>query len=125
MTEKDLIELWNGKRRQLIHAQLHSVIALSVLTVLAVMGYFANASSAAAIFAIVFIVTVGGLGLVSQFAIIREARSVVEELKAHSTAGPIARTIGSSAAFLTLTQVMMTVFSAALLAAFILVAFSM
>ena len=40
MTEKDLVELWNDKRRQIISAQMPSVIALAVITVMAMMGYF-------------------------------------------------------------------------------------
>jgi len=43
MSEQDLVELWNDKRRQIISAQLPSVIALSVITVTALMGYFDGA----------------------------------------------------------------------------------
>jgi hypothetical protein len=125
VNEENLVNLWNDKRRQLIQAQLHSVIGLSVLTVLAVMGYFSTASTTAAIFAVVFIVTVGGLGLLSQFAVIREAKSVVAELASHNTSGAVAKTIAASGRYLTLTQALMTVFSIALLVAFILVAFSL
>jgi len=39
MTENELIALWNDKRRQLISAQLHSVITLAVITVMALMGF--------------------------------------------------------------------------------------
>lgn len=125
MNEETLVNLWNDKRRQLIQAQLHSVIGLSVLAVLAVMGYFQTASVSAAIFALVFIVTVGGLGLLSQFAVIREAKSVVEELSGKPASGAVAQTIASSGRYLTLTQALMTVFSVALLIAFVMVAFSL
>jgi hypothetical protein len=125
MNEKDLVELWNDKRRQLVSAQLHSVIGLSVITVLAVMGHFASVSATTAVLAVLFIVTVGGLGLVNQFAVIREAKGVVEELKAHQNTGAIARTISSSGSYLTLTAALMSVFSAALLVVIILVAFSL
>ena len=125
MNEENLVNLWNDKRRQLIQAQLHSVIGLSVLTVLAVMGYFSTATTSAALFALVFIVTVGGLGLLSQFAVIREAKSVVQELSDQKASGAVANTIASSGRYLTLTQGLMTVFSIALLVTFILVAFSL
>jgi uncharacterized membrane protein len=125
MNEKDLVELWNDKRRQLVSAQLHSVIGLSVITVLAVMGYFASVSATTAVLAVLFIVTVGGLGLVNQFAVIREAKGVVEELKAQKNTGAIANTISSSGSYLTLTAALMSVFSAALLVVIILVAFSL
>jgi len=123
VNEETLVSLWNDKRRQLIQAQLHSVIGLSVLTVLAVMGYFASASATVSIFALVFIVTVGGLGLLSQLAVIREAKSVVAELASHNTAGAVAKTIAASGTYLTLTQALMTVFSLALLISFILIIF--
>jgi hypothetical protein len=52
VNEKDLVELWNDKRRQLIQAQLHSVIALSVITVLVLFRAFIQAPPYVAIFAI-------------------------------------------------------------------------
>jgi hypothetical protein len=125
VNEEKLVALWNDKRRQLIQAQLHSVIGLSVLTVLAVMGYFSMASITVAIFALLFILTIGGLGLLSQFAVIREAKSVVAELSTHETAGAVAKTIAASGRYLGLTQVLMTVFSIALLVSFVAVAFSL
>jgi uncharacterized iron-regulated membrane protein len=125
VNEEKLVTLWNDKRRQLIQAQLHSVIGLSVLTVLAVMGYFAMASITVAIFALLFILTVGGLGLLSQFAVIREAKSVVTELSTHDSVGAVAKTIAASGRYLGLTQVLMTAFSIALLGSFVAVAFSL
>lgn len=123
MNEKDLVTLWNDKRRQLIHAQLHSVIALSVVTALVLFGAFSVAPTIVAIFALLFLVTVGGLSVLSQFAIIREAKSVVEELGAHENTGAVAKTIAASGTYLTLTQALMAVFSIALLVVFVLVAF--
>lgn len=123
MNEKDLVELWNDKRRQLIQAQLHSVIALSVLTTLVLVGAFSVAPTIVALFALLFLVTVGGLGVLSQFAIIREAKSVVNDLNALDNTGAVAKTIAASGTYLTLTQVLMAVFSIALLVVFVLVAF--
>jgi hypothetical protein len=42
MNEKDLVDTWNDMRKQIIQAQFQSVIALSVVTVLSVMGYFSG-----------------------------------------------------------------------------------
>jgi len=82
MQEKDLVELWNDKRRQIISAQMPSVIALAVVTVVAMMGYFDGAYTYAVSFAALFLVTVGSLSVLNQFAVIREAKSIVRDLKA-------------------------------------------
>ena len=121
MQEKDLIELWNDKRRQIISAQMHSVIALAVLTVVALMGYFEGAYSYAISFAGVFLVTVGSLSVLNQFAIIREARSLVKDIQAVENPSRVARDIAASGSYLSYTQILMTVFSLALLLAFVLI----
>ena len=121
MTEKDLVELWNDKRSQLIKTQFHSVVALAVLVVVAIMGFADSATQGAIIFAAVFLVTVGSLGILTQFAIIREAKSVVEELGKLGNLGPVASNISRSGNFLTMTQGLMVVFSLAVIASFALV----
>ena len=60
--ENELIQLWNDKRSQLTRAQLHSVIALAVLTFLTITGDLVAASTAEKLFAAAFLVTVGALG---------------------------------------------------------------
>jgi hypothetical protein len=121
MTEKDLVELWNDKRRQIISAQLPSVIALSVITVVAMMGYFEGAYTYAMSFAALFLVTVGSLSLLNQFAVIREAKSIVRDLQALDNASGVAKDIAASGSYLRYTQVLMVVFSLALLVALILI----
>jgi hypothetical protein len=121
MTEKDLVELWNDKRSQLIKTQFHSVVALAVLVVVAIMDFANSATQGAIIFAAVFLVTVGSLGILTQFAIIREAKSVVEELGKLGNLGPVASNISRSGNFLTMTQGLMVVFSLAVIASFALV----
>jgi len=121
MTEKDLVELWNDKRAQLTKTQFHSVVAIAVLVILAVLGDMGNASGNALIFAAIFLVTVGSLGILTQFAIIREARSVVEELGKLGNLGPVATNISRSGGFLTMTQGLMVFFSLAVIAGFVLV----
>jgi len=121
MNEKDLIELWNDKRRQIISAQASSVIALAVMTVLATMGYFDGPYTYAFSFASLFVVTAGSLSVLNQFAIIREAKSIVRDLQAVSNPSGVARDIAASGSYLLYTQVLMVVFSLALLLALVLV----
>ncbi|HEV8013672.1 MAG TPA: hypothetical protein VGP34_06320 [Pontimonas sp.] len=125
MNEKDLVETWNDMRKQIIQAQFQSVIALSVVTVLSVMGYFSSVSTTVALLALAFLVTVGSLGVLNQFAIIREAKALVEDLKGHSAQGAMGKTISGSGSYLTLTQGLMAVFSIALVVLFALVALSL
>ena len=117
MNEKDLVELWNDKRRQIISAQMPSVIALAVITVMAMMGYFDGEYSYAQSFAAIFLVTVGSLSVLNQLAVIREAQTIVKDLEAVDNPGALARTIASSGSYLIYTRILMVVFSLALLAA--------
>jgi hypothetical protein len=120
MVEKDLVELWNDKRRQIISAQMPSVIALAVVTVVAMMGYFDGAYTYADSFAALFLVTVGSLSVLNQFAVIREAKSIVKDLQALQNSSGVARDIAASGSYLVYTQVLMVVFSLALLLALVL-----
>jgi hypothetical protein len=70
-------------------------------------------------------VTVGSLGVLNQFAINREAKALVEDLKGHSAQGAMGKTISGSGSYLTLTQGLMAVFSIALVVLFALVALSL
>ena len=120
MTEKDLVELWNDKRRQIISAQMPSVIALAVITVMAMMGYFDGEYTYAHAFASLFLVTVGALSVLNQFAIIREAQSVVKDLQAIGNLSGVGQNIASSGSYLIYTRVLMAVFSLALLLSLVL-----
>ena len=115
MTEKDLVDLWNDKRRQIITAQLPSVIALAVITVMAMMGYFDSSYPYANTFAALFLVTVGSLSVLNQFAVIREAQSVVKDLSGVKNLSRVAQDITSSGSYLIYTRILMVVFSLALL----------
>ena len=118
MTENELISLWNDKRRQLISAQMHSVITLAVITVLAVMGYFETASNFAKLFALLTLGTIGALGILTQFAVIRESKELVEDLSKHSDLSAIGKSIAASGQYLNLTRVVMIAFSVALIVGF-------
>ena len=120
MSEKDLVELWNSKRSQLTKAQFSSVVALAVLAALALLGNIETASQEARIFAVVFLVSVGALSVLTQFAVIREARALVTEISKLKKIGPVAKAIAKSDSFLVFTQGLMVALSAALLVTFIL-----
>ena len=121
MTEKDLIQLWNDKRSQLTRAQLHSVIALAVLVFLTITGDLGAATTAEKLFAAAFLVTVGALGNLTQFAIIREAHGIVAELSNLAKLGPIGSSIAKSGRYLSMTMTLMVLFSVGLLGSFSLV----
>lgn len=121
MNEKDLIELWNDKRKQIIAAQLHSVIAIAVISVVALQGLFEGEYSYAISFAATFLVTVGALSVLNQFAIIREARSLVVDIQNIQNPSQMSRDIAKSGGFLNVTAAILVIFSAVLLLAFVLV----
>jgi len=118
MSEKDLVDLWNSKRSQLTKSQFSSVVALAVLVALALLGNVESASVEARIFASVFLVSVGALGVLTQFAVIREARAIVAELSKLEKLGKVATSISKSDKFLVATQGLMVLLSAALLVSF-------
>ena len=120
MDEKNLVELWNDKRRQIISAQMPSVIALSVITVTALMGYFDGDYTYAHALAALCLVTGGALSVLNQLAVIREAQTIVKDLQAIKNPSGVARSIASSGSYLIYTRVLMVVFSVALLAALVL-----
>jgi hypothetical protein len=120
MSEKDLVELWNQKRAQLTKAQFSSVVALAVLAALALLGNVESASLEAKAFGLIFLVSVGALSVLTQFAIIREARAVVVEISKLKKIGATAKTIAKSDRYLVGTQGLMVVLSAALLISFVL-----
>jgi hypothetical protein len=121
MSEKDLVELWNQKRAQLTKAQFSSVVALAVLAALALLGNVESASMEAKAFAVIFLASVGALSVLTQFAIIREARALVVEISKLKNLGATAKAIARSDRYLVGTQGLMVVLSAALLISFVLV----
>ena len=97
-----------------------SVIALGVITVMAMMGYFDGEYTYAQSFAALFLVTVGSLSVLNQLAVIREAQTIVKDLEAIANPSSLSKTIASSGSYLIYTRLLMVVFSAALLFALVL-----
>ena len=120
MNEKELIELWNDKRRQIISAQMPSVIALAVITVMAMLGYFDSEYNYGISFAAIFLVSVGALSLVNQLAVIREGQMIIKDLQAVDNPSALATKIAASGSYLVYTRALMIAFSLALLVALVL-----
>jgi len=120
VNEKDLIELWNDKRRQIISAQMPSVIALAVITVMAMLGYFDSEYNYGISFAAIFLVSVGALSLVNQLAVIREGQMIIKDLQAVPNPSALATRIAASGSYLVYTRALMIAFSLALLVALVL-----
>lgn len=121
MSEKDLVELWNDKRKQFIAAQLPSVIAIAVITVVSLQGLFEGPYSYAIAFASTFFVTVGALSVLNQFAIIREARSLVKDVQNIENPSHVSRDIARSGGFLNVTAAVLLIFSGVLFVTFVLI----
>ena len=80
MNEKDLIELWNAKRSQIIMAQIAPSFVLIAVFVLAGFDKFAMASDGTKYFVLGVTAVTGILAIISQYAAVREGESIVEDL---------------------------------------------
>jgi hypothetical protein len=105
MNEKDLIKLWHEKRSQIIFAQIAPSLVLIALTVLAVGGEFVDAPESAKYLAIGVAAVTGFLAIVSQYAAIREAITIVADLAAIKDLSLVGRTISRSRDFLSLMSI--------------------
>ena len=111
MDEKDLLNLWNKKRTQVIMAQISPALVLIVITVLAAQGRFASASDAAKYLGIAVAAVTGFLAIISQYAAIREAQALVDDLAKVSKPSQVAKKVAASQQLLSLTAVAMVGFS--------------
>ena len=73
MDEKNLLDLWNTKRSQIIKAQMAPNLMLIGIFVLAAFGKFDGATDGAKYLAIGVAATTGILSMITQYATIREA----------------------------------------------------
>jgi hypothetical protein len=103
MDERSLLEQWNKGRSQVIHAQLAPSIVLVGILTLASFGRFEMASSSVQYLAISIAAASGILAVISQFAAIREAEALVNELKQLPAPGPLALKVSQSGLLLSLT----------------------
>ena len=105
MDEKDLIKLWNSMRSQIITAQIAPTLLLISVFVLAAFGKFEAASDPVKYLTVGVAAATGILAIISQYATIREAESLIVDLKKMSKTSELAKKISESRELLTLASV--------------------
>lgn len=105
MNEKDLIEIWNVKRTQVISAQMGPTLVLIAVLVLSAIGAFDAASDSVKYLAIGISAATGILALMTQYATIREAQSLVADLSNLQQPSELSKKIAASGSFLALAAV--------------------
>ena len=105
MDEKDLIKLWNTMRSQVIAAQIAPTLLLIGVFTLAAFGKFEAASDPVKYLVIGVAAATGILAIISQYATIREAGSLIVDLKKLSKTSELAKKISESGQLLTLSAV--------------------
>jgi len=105
MDEKTLLKLWNEKRSSIISAQLAPTIILIAIFTLAAFGKFQGASHKVQYLTIGIAAATGILAIISQYAAIREAQSLVVDLKKMSGTSQLAKTVAKSGDLLVLSAV--------------------
>jgi hypothetical protein len=103
MDEKGLLELWNVKRTQVISAQMAPTIMLIAVLVLAAIGAFDGAPDSVKYLAIGIAAATGILAMITQYATIREAQSLVADLGKLEQPSELSVKIAASRSFLSLT----------------------
>jgi hypothetical protein len=96
MNEKDLLQLWNTKRTQIINAQIAPTLLLIGVFVLAAFGKFEMANDATKYLTIGVAAATGILAIISQFAAIREAEALIGDLKKIDKPSKLSKKISDS-----------------------------
>jgi len=102
MEEDDLLELWNTKRSQIIHAQIAPTLMLIGVFVVAAFGKFETATDGAKFLTIGVAAATGILAIISQYAAIREAEVLIIDLKRLENSTELSKRIAQSRGFLSL-----------------------
>jgi len=105
MDEKDLIKLWNTMRSQIITAQMAPTFLLISVFVLGAFGKFEAASDPVKYLTVGVAAATGILAIISQYATIREAESLIVDLKNVNKPSALAKKISESRELLTLASV--------------------
>lgn len=105
MNEVALLKLWNTKRTQIIQAQVAPALVLIGVMVLASLGIFATAPSAAKYLALGVAAVTGILSIITQYAAIREAEALLVDLRAIKDSSALAKKIAESRGLLSLTAI--------------------
>jgi low affinity Fe/Cu permease len=96
MDEKNLLDLWNTKRSQIISAQMAPSLMLIGIFVLAAFGKFDGASDGAKYLTIGVAAATGILAMITQYATIREAEALIVDLNRVTNPSELAKKIASS-----------------------------
>jgi hypothetical protein len=107
MDEKGLLELWNTKRTQIINAQIAPTLLLIAIFVLAAFGKFENATDAAKYLTVGVAAATGILAIISQYAAVREAESLLVDLTKIEKRSALATKIADSRGLLSLSAIAM------------------
>lgn len=105
MDEKDLIKLWNSMRSQIITAQIAPTFLLISVVVLSAFGKFEAASDSVKYLTVGVAAATGILAIISQYATIREAESLIADLKKIGKSSELSKKISESRELLTLSSV--------------------
>lgn len=105
MDELGLLNLWNKKRKHVIMAQVAPAVVLIAIMVLAAQGTFATAEDSARYLALGVAAVTGFLAIVSQYAAIREAEALVQDLARVSNPTALTSKVASSRGLLSLTAI--------------------
>ncbi|MEI6271337.1 MAG: hypothetical protein WCP38_03115 [Chloroflexota bacterium] len=97
------LDLWNVKRSQVISAQMGPTLMLIAILVLAALGAFNDASDSVKYLAIGIAAATGMLAMITQYATIREAQSLVADLQTLDQPSALSVKISESRSFLSLT----------------------
>jgi hypothetical protein len=105
MDEKNLLDLWNTKRTQIIKAQMAPNLMLIGIFVLAAFGKFDGATDGAKYLTIGVAATTGILAIISQYATIREAEALMIDLNRLDKPSEIAKKVAQSRGLLSLSAI--------------------
>ena len=105
MDEKGLLELWNTKRSQVIHAQIAPTLMLIGVFVVSAFGKFETATDGAKYLTIGVAAATGILAIISQYATIREAEVLLIDLKRIENSSELSKRIAQSRGFLSMSAI--------------------
>ena len=105
MDEKNLLDLWNTKRTQIINAQMAPSLMLIGVFVLAAFGKFDGASDATKYLTIGVAAATGILAIISQYAAIREAEALLIDLKRLKSSSELTKKVAESRSLLSLSAI--------------------
>jgi len=105
MDEKNLLDLWNTKRTQIINAQMAPSLMLIGVFVLAAFGKFEGASDATKYLTIGVAAATGILAIISQYAAIREAEALLVDLKRLKSSSELTKKVAESRSLLSLSAI--------------------